>query len=151
VTRAGRPRRAPAVPEALPRLLAGWNAHDPASVATAFSPDGVRHQFSMPEFRFVGRYAIAVGVDAIITAIPDCLMTVRSQFVGADGRVTLEWTLTGTHARDLPGVPANDGPVTLPGASVFTPAPDGRILTEHAYWDVAGLMDPGRTGRASAP
>ena len=135
----------------LPRLLAGWNAHDPASVATAFSPDGVRHQFSMPEFRFVGRYAIAVGVDAIITAIPDCLMTVRSQFVGADGRVTLEWTLTGTHARDLPGVPANDGPVTLPGASVFTPAPDGRILTEHAYWDVAGLMNPGRTGRGSAP
>ena len=65
MTRAGRPRRAPAVPEALPRLLAGWNAHDPASVATAFSPDGVRHQFSMPEFRFVGRYAIAVGVDAI--------------------------------------------------------------------------------------
>jgi len=124
----------------LQEFVEAWNAQDPTAIAAQFTTDGVRHQFSLPEARLAGRDAIAQGVGAIIHAVPDARLEVRSQSVGEDGRVTVEWTFTGTHENDFPGMPASGATVVLPGISLYTLAEDGQIAEERAYWDTATLM-----------
>lgn len=124
----------------LQEFVEAWNAQDPVAIAAQFTPDGVRHQFSLPEARLAGREAITQGVGAIIQAVPDAALEVRSQSVGDDGRVTVEWTFTGTHQNDFPGMPASGATFVLPGISVYTLAGDGQITEERIYWDTATLM-----------
>jgi steroid delta-isomerase-like uncharacterized protein len=124
----------------LQEFVEGWNARDPDAIAAQFTPDGVRHQFALPEARLAGRDAIAQGVGVIIHAVPDAGLEVRSQSVGQDGRVTVEWTFTGTHENDFPGMPASGATFSLPGISVYTLAEDGQITEERVYWDMATLM-----------
>lgn len=121
-------------------FIEAWNVGDPEAIAAQFTPDGVRHQFALPEARLAGRDAIAQGVGAIINAVPDVGLGVRSQSVGDDGRVVVEWTFTGTHTGDFPGMPASGATFSLPGISVYTLAQDGQIAEERVYWDMATLM-----------
>lgn len=124
----------------LQEFVEGWNAQDPDAIAAQFTPDGVRHQFPLPEARLAGRDAITQGVGAIIQAVPDAALEVRSQSIGEDGRITVEWTFTGTHENDFPGMPASGASFVLPGISVYTLDGDGQIVEERAYWDMATLM-----------
>jgi steroid delta-isomerase-like uncharacterized protein len=124
----------------LPEFVEAWNAQDPTAIAAQFTPDGVRHQFPLPEARLAGRDAIAQGVGAITHAVPDATLEVRSQSVGDDGRVTVEWTFSGTHENDFPGMPASGARFVLPGVSIFSLDADGLIVEERAYWDMATLM-----------
>ncbi len=124
----------------LSEFVEAWNARDPEAIASHFAPDGVRHQFALPEARLAGREAIAQSVGAIIQAVPDAVLEVRSQSVGQDGRVTVEWTLSGTHENDFPGMPASGARLSLPGVSVYALADDGQIVEERVYWDMATLM-----------
>lgn len=121
-------------------LFEAWNAHDADGIAAQFTPDGVRHQFAFPETRLAGRRAIAGGCGEIIHAVPDCRLDVRSEGITGDGRVSIEWTFTGTHVNDLPGMPAAGNTLRLPGMSVYTLTADGHVALEHAYWDTATLM-----------
>lgn len=124
----------------LQEFVEAWNAQDPEAIAAQFTPDGVRHQFPLPEARLAGRDAITQGVGAIIQAVPDATLEVRSQSIGEDGRVTVEWTFSGTHENDFPGMPASGATFVLPGISVYVLAEDGQITEERAYWDMATLM-----------
>ena len=124
----------------LQEFVEAWNARDPEAIAAQFTQDGVRHQFALPEARLAGRDAIAQGVGAVIHAVPDAVLEVRSQTVGQDGSVTVEWTFSGTLQNDFPGMPANGAAVTLPGISVYTLAEDGQIIEERVYWDMATLL-----------
>lgn len=124
----------------LQEFVDAWNARDPEAIAAQFTPDGIRHQYALPEARLVGRDAISQGVGAIIHAVPDAGLDVRSQVTGQDGRVTVEWTFFGTHENDFPGMPASGAALTLPGISVYTFAADGQIELESVYWDTATLM-----------
>ncbi|HMN98017.1 MAG TPA: ester cyclase [Miltoncostaeaceae bacterium] len=124
----------------LSEFVDAWNRQQPDDIAAQFTPDGIRHQFSLPEARLAGRDAIAQGVGAIIQAVPDATLEVRSLIEGADGRVVVEWTFSGTHENDFPGMPASGATVVLPGVSVYTLAADGLIALENAYWDTATLL-----------
>ena len=124
----------------LQEFVEAWNAHDPEGIAGQFTPDGVRHQFALPEARLAGREAIAQGVGAIVHAAPGAVLDVRAQSVGEDGRVTVEWTFSGTLENDFPGMPANGQAFSLPGISVYTLADDGQIAEERVYWDTATLL-----------
>lgn len=124
----------------LQEFLEAWNAHDPEAIAAQFTPDGVRHQFALPEARLAGRDAIAQGVGAVLHAVPDTSIEVRSQSIGQDGQVTVEWTFAGSLQNDFPGMPANGASFSLPGISVYTLAEDGQIIEERAYWDTATLL-----------
>lgn len=121
-------------------FVEAWNAHDPAAIAAQFTPDGVRHQFALPEARLAGREAIAQGVGAIVHAAPSAVLDVRAQRVADDGSVTVEWTFSGTLENDFPGMPANGQAFALPGISVYTLAADGQIAEERVYWDTATLL-----------
>ncbi len=124
----------------LQQFVEAWNRQEPDAVAAQFAPDGVRHQFSLPEARLAGRDAIAQGVGAIIHAVPDATLDVRSHVEGTDGRVVVEWTFTGTHENDFPGMPASGASFVLPGVSVYAFGADGLITLENVYWDMATLL-----------
>jgi len=124
----------------LETFVEAWNARDPDGIAGQFTPDGVRHQFALPEARLAGRAAIAEAVGASLHAVPDATLDVRDQIVGEDGRVTFEWTWSGTHENDFPGLPASGALIRLPGVSICTFDGDGQIEEERVYWDTATLM-----------
>lgn len=121
-------------------FVEAWNTQDAEGIAAQFAPDGVRHQFALPEARLAGRDAIAQGCGTIIHAVPDCRLEVRSQGATEDGRLIVEWTFTGVHENDFPGMPASGNTFLLPGVSVYTLDGDGLILLENVYWDTATLM-----------
>jgi ketosteroid isomerase-like protein len=50
---------------------------------------------------------------------------------------TLEWTMTGTQARDWKGVAATHKPVTIEGVTLLWTKDDGSITDVHVYVDVA--------------
>jgi steroid delta-isomerase-like uncharacterized protein len=79
-------------------------------------------------------------VGAIIQAVPDATLDVRSEIAGQDGRVIVEWIFSGTHENDFPGMPASGAILTLPGVSIYTLTSDGQIAEERVYWDTATLM-----------
>lgn len=124
----------------LQMFVEAWNTQDAAAIAARFTPDGVRHQFALPEARLAGREAIIQGCGAVIHAVPDCRLDIRSKSVAEDGRVTVEWTFTGTHENDFPGMPASGNTFVLPGISLYTLDGDGLIILENVYWDMATLM-----------
>lgn len=119
-------------------LQEAWSARDSDGLASLFAPDGVREEWALPGARLVGREEIARHVGAYMQAVPDCLLVIRDAFFDSD-HMTIEWTLTGTHKADLPGVPARDEELELPGVSVCQ-LRDGELAHESVYWDAATLL-----------
>jgi steroid delta-isomerase-like uncharacterized protein len=124
---------------AVPALEAAWNARRGIAVAAVFTSAGVREEFAFPGARLVGRRAIARHVESYIDAVPDCLFEVRAVAELPRGLTTLEWTLWGTHVRDLPGAPARGETLSLNGVSVCEM--EGELIREErVYWDAATLL-----------
>jgi steroid delta-isomerase-like uncharacterized protein len=123
----------------IPKLESAWNARRGASVAEAFTLDGVRHEYALPGAHLEGREAIARQTQAYIDAAPDCVLEIRGMSTGSNGEVTVEWTFRGTHTGDLPGLPARGEPVALEGVSVCRMEGD-LIKEERVYWDAATLL-----------
>lgn len=120
------------------RVRAAWNTRDSDAFAALFVDDGVRHEWALPGTRVVGRDAISIHVRAYMDAVPDCALDIRS-VLECDDRMILEWTFLGTHAGDLPGLPAAGEAVALPGVSVCD-VREGLLLEERVYWDAATLL-----------
>ena len=121
------------------RLAAAWNSRDPAVVTANYAEDGVRHQFAHEEARLEGREAILAMITAIMHAVPDCSLEVRS-IVGAEDTQALEWIFRGTVQNDFGTIPGNGQAVELNGSSVLSMTGDGLIQEEHVYWDTAHFL-----------
>lgn len=120
------------------RLEDVWKAHSGQSVATAFTPDGVRVESAHPGARLEGREAIASHCQNYIDAVPDCRLEIRNETRDGD-TVTVEWTYHGTHTGDLPNLPARGATVALQGVSVCEM--DGDLIQEErVYFDLATLL-----------
>jgi steroid delta-isomerase-like uncharacterized protein/uncharacterized protein (TIGR02118 family) len=76
--------------------------------------------------------------DAIFAAIPDFAIDLSAHFVG-DGWGAMEWTMAGTHAGDLPGVPATGRRFSVRGSTILELRPDG-IARCSDYWDMATFL-----------
>jgi steroid delta-isomerase-like uncharacterized protein len=120
-------------------LVAAWNSHDPQQVAKFYAQDGVREEFIVTHARSVGRDAIAAQVQMYLHAMPDLLLSSRKVSVG-ERSLTIEWTVTATHAADAEGWPARGESVVFPGASVLDLSEDGLIVEERVYTDFTGLL-----------
>ena len=124
---------------ALPRLESAWNAHSGQAVAETYTEGAVRIEYALPGARLEGRDAIAAQTQAYMDAVPDGRLEVRHIIGEADGEMTVEWTLRGTHSGELPGLPARGEDVALNGVSVWMM--DGELIREeHVYWDAATLL-----------
>lgn len=77
------------------RYTGAWCSHDPASVASFFSPHGTLTINDLAPS--VGREAIAAAVQGFMTAFPD--LKVMMDSVSREGeRTTYRWTLEGHNA-----------------------------------------------------
>jgi steroid delta-isomerase-like uncharacterized protein len=121
-------------------IIDAWNSGDAANLAPLYADDAERHHYALPETRLDGKDAIVAGIGAILHAIPDAVLTVRSREGVADGRILLEWTFAGTLENDYGPLPGNGSRITLNGVSVIAFTPGGLIQREDVYWDSATLM-----------
>jgi steroid delta-isomerase-like uncharacterized protein/uncharacterized protein (TIGR02118 family) len=113
---------------------AGWSAHDTERVACLFTDDCVYEDVTMGAVNR-GRDELRAFAAAIFAAIPDFAIELSSSH--ADHRwAALEWTMSGTHAADLPGLPATGRRFSVRGATILGLTPDG-ISRCTDYWDKA--------------
>jgi steroid delta-isomerase-like uncharacterized protein/uncharacterized protein (TIGR02118 family) len=82
-----------------------------------------------------GKDELRAFAAAIFAAIPDFAIELSSSH--ADERwAAMEWTMSGTHAADLPGLPATGERFSVRGATVLELGPEG-ISRCTDYWDKA--------------
>jgi steroid delta-isomerase-like uncharacterized protein len=92
---------------------------------------------SMYATPIVGRAAIIARKTLGFAATTDAQITVTNR-IAVGNQVTVEWTATGIHSGDLPGLPATGRPYTLRGVTVVI-REDGKIVREALYYDVTDL------------
>jgi steroid delta-isomerase-like uncharacterized protein len=92
---------------------------------------------SMYAVPIVGRAAIIARKTMGFAAITDAQITVTNR-IAIGNQLTVEWTATGIHSGDLPGLPATGRSYTLRGVTVVI-REDGKIVREALYYDAADL------------
>jgi steroid delta-isomerase-like uncharacterized protein len=119
-----------------------FNRHDGAAFAAFYAPDAVvvDPQHSDP---LTGTKAITADVDAWFGAFPDIEARIEREVVsGSD--YAIAFSMRGTHKGSLlmPGgnVPATDKPIQIAVATIGRMNPNGRIVEERRYYDLAGVM-----------
>ena len=85
------------------------------------------------------------------TAFPDAHWAVEDQIAEGD-KVVTRWTATGTHQRELQGIPPTGKHVTVPGIWVHRLV-GGKIVESWNVWDTLGMLQqlgvvpsPGQAG-----
>ena len=118
-------------------LVAAWNSFDPGRVVDLLTED---HVYEDVTFAVVCRGAAETRgfFQGAYSAFPDIHFTLTSAAIDAE-RAALEWTMTGTHQGDLPGLPATGKPFSVRGSTIFEIAAD-KICAVRDYWDLATLL-----------
>jgi steroid delta-isomerase-like uncharacterized protein len=128
------------------RWAAGWSAHDPERVAALYTDDCVYEDVPLGAVGRGRRELLALGRPFPLCgvagrpqdAFPDFAIEPTGGFVAGD-RAAMEWVMSGTHARGLPGVPASGRRFRVRGATVLE-LRDGRVTRNTDYWDTATLL-----------
>jgi len=120
------------------RTYAAWNAHDADAVAAVFAEDAiVREIGGAGETR--GRAAVRERAATLLTAFPD-LRLERLALVIDGERHADRWVLTGTHRGPLLGLEPTGRSVRIEGATFTRLGPDGLVVEDIHFTDVAGLI-----------
>jgi steroid delta-isomerase-like uncharacterized protein/uncharacterized protein (TIGR02118 family) len=119
------------------QLVDAWNSLDPQRVVDLLTED---HIYEDVTFAVVCRGAAETRgfFEGAYSAFPDIHFTLTSAATDTE-RAALEWTMTGTHQGDLPGLPATGKPFTIRGSTIFEIAVD-KICAVRDYWDLATLL-----------
>lgn len=89
---------------------------------------------SMHASPFIGQAAIMKRKQNNAGAIPDLHITVTNR-VSHGNQLAVEWVATGTHAGDLPGLPASGRKFSIHGVTVVE-RHEGKIVRESLYYDM---------------
>ena len=114
-----------------------WSSGDPDQVIALFTEDCVYEDVTLGAANH-GSDQLRAFASGFMTAIPDLAFTCESSLACGDV-LAIEWRMTGTHANDLPGMPATGRPFDLRGASVIE-LREGRGTACRDYWDMATLL-----------
>ena len=126
-------------PEPVVRELARvWNARDPEGIPPLFAADAVFRDMAFGVERR-GLSDIRAMFQETWRGIPD-LHTELTRVVAEGESVATEWTLTGTHSGDFPGLPATGRSFSIRGVS-FARVRDGKIVSQRDYYDRAGFLE----------
>ena len=118
-------------------LLAAWNSHDPARVASWYSEDcyGLDVAIARPQ---IGREGVQAMFAAYYHAFPDLEITPDDTIIDGD-RVALFWTARGTHQGAILNIPASGRCVIARGVNRLV-LRDGMVCETLTIWDVAGML-----------
>ena len=78
------------------------------------------------------------SIITIRTAFPDAKITVDRSTIARANRVTVQWTITGTHQGEFLGVAATGKKIKTSGVSILTFA-KGKIVDSYSMWDTLNL------------
>ena len=78
------------------------------------------------------------SITTIRTAFPDAKITVDRSTIARANRVTVQWTITGTHQGEFLGVAATGKKIKTSGISILTFA-QGKIVDSYSMWDTLNL------------
>lgn len=118
--------------------VSAWNSHDPAAVATFFTPAAIYDDRGAAEIAH-GREGIRTHVASVMAAFPDLGFEVVRAAHGGDFTVG-EWTARMTHEGDLYGLAATGRRVYSAGVDVATLTDDGLISHLVSYYDGTAIM-----------
>jgi steroid delta-isomerase-like uncharacterized protein len=118
-------------------LIAAWNTHDPERLLALFTADLVYEDVPLGVVSH-GREEAQRFFREAFAAIPDFHLELAAVVAGEAGG-TAEWTMSGTHTGDFPGLPATGKAFAVRGVSVFALAGD-KIRHTRDYWDFATML-----------
>ena len=81
-----------------------WSSHDPERVIALFTDDCVYEDVTFGAVNR-GKAELRAFANGTFAAVPDFKVSLVTQFV-AGNRGAMEWTMSGTHKGDFPGLPA---------------------------------------------
>lgn len=123
--------------QVIQQVVAAWNSHDPARVATHYTEDcyGLDVAVARPQ---IGREGVQAMFAAYYHAFPDLEITPDDTIIDGD-HVALFWTARATHLGPILNIPASGRPVTARGVNRLV-LQDGLVCETLTIWDVAGML-----------
>jgi steroid delta-isomerase-like uncharacterized protein len=86
-----------------------------------------------------GKDELRTFVDDAFSAIPDFKYHVRNRFA-TDQWAVIEWTMSGTHRADLPGMPATGKSFSSVRGATVLELDAGKIRRQSDLWNAAAFM-----------
>lgn len=123
--------------ELLVDLAAAWTAHDVEKLLSLCTDDCLYEDVALGAVNR-GKGELRSFANGVFAAFPDFKMHVICALVTGNG-AAMEWTMSGTHRGDLPGMAATNKPFTVRGASMCE-IQEGRIKRISDYWDRYGFL-----------
>lgn len=114
-----------------------FNQGDPDAVARCFTPDRVFTDVGTGQ-RAEGRLAMRQHIVGFLAMFTD-LQVELSNFLSAEGHFANEWTMTGIHTGDAPGLAATGRSFRINGAGIGE-VREGEVQTATMYWNMADLL-----------
>ena len=115
-----------------------WNKGDLSVVDELFAADAVHTGPPSTGAVTNGIEERKQFITAVRTAFPDVKFTIDRGMLARANRVTVQWTITGTHQGEFMGIAATGKKVTNTGISIFTFA-KGKIVDSYGMWDPLNL------------
>jgi steroid delta-isomerase-like uncharacterized protein len=120
------------------RYIAAWNTHDGAQVASFMTDDVDFEDVTMGASFHSPREVEAFAVEFGETFSSDYRFTLVTE-LATETSLAAEWTVSGTHDRSSPALPATGKPFTIRGATIAK-LRDGKIAYNRDYWDMASFL-----------
>ena len=118
-------------------LAAAWTEHDIDKLLSICTDDCIYEDVTMAAVNR-GKAEVKVFGEGVLAAFPDFKLELSSGFI-LEKAAAAEWTMSGTHKGDLPGLPATGKPFTVRGASICE-LREGKISRISDYWDMAAFL-----------
>jgi steroid delta-isomerase-like uncharacterized protein len=118
-------------------LINAWTVHDVEKLLSLCTDDCVYEDVTMGVVNR-GNAELKGFIRSIFGAIPDFEMKLISGFTAGNWGGA-EWSMSGTHKGDLPGLPATGKRFSVRGSSIFE-LRDGKIKRNSDYWDMVTLL-----------
>jgi ketosteroid isomerase-like protein len=118
-------------------IMEGYNAHDAAKIASAYTPDAVIKSAGMPDV--VGKDAIQAHEQKLFDGISNLKLAATHVYTKNDVLV-VEWAINGTQSGEFMGQKATNKPIGFTGATVNWYTPEGLIKEAHVYNDDAVIL-----------
>lgn len=117
-----------------------WTAQRWEDLANLFTPDATYEDVALGAVN-QGRDNLIKFFHATNGAFPDFTVTLHSG-VADDARGAAEWTMSGTHVGDFPGLPGSGKPFSVRGTSIMR-FENGKIAYNGDYWSVLSFLVQG--------
>jgi steroid delta-isomerase-like uncharacterized protein len=121
----------------LDEWAAGWSTQDIERVLSLCTDECVYEDVPLGVVNR-GKEELRAFGQQVFNAFPDFKIELSTHVAAGDWAM-LEWTMSGTHQADLPGMPATGKSFFVRGATALQ-LDDGRIRRNSDYWDVATLL-----------